>query len=452
MNHRTLRRAAVVAAVTIALARSAAQEPSDAALDKALDSFWKADSAPKALKSVEKIPAASLDFDRLYARLKAGRVYGKAKTGEFYARSTAGVAGVLENRVDVPAEYDPARKWPLRVQLHGGVNRPRETVGGPDIEGEPGQTGGRGGGAPSLARRQGPNRIAGEPQIYVYPQGFAEAQWWQASQVENVAKLVDQVSRRYNVDESHVYLTGISDGATGVYYLATRDATRWSAVMPLNGSILVLNNRDIGVDGEVYANNLVNIPLYIVNGGRDPLYPVAHVQTHIEWFRKMGVTLQFSPQMNAGHDTSWWPGERILYERFVHEHPRDPHPAKLSWETERTDRYNRVRWLAIDALGAAPSDSAIPDAGYFTHRAVSGRVDVERQGNTFAATTRGVRQFRLLLSPDVVDFSRPVTVTVNGRPAFAGTVAKSTATLLQWAARDNDRTMLYAAEVVVKVP
>jgi hypothetical protein len=63
-----------------------------------------------------------------------------------------------------------------------------------------------------------------------------------------------------------------------------------------------------------------------------------------------------------------------------------------------------------------------------------------------------VRQFRLLLSPDVVDFSRPVTVTVNGRPAFEGPVTKSSATLLQWAARDNDRTMLYGGEVVVTVP
>ena len=136
----------------------------------------------------------------------------------------------------------------------------------------------------------------------------------------------------------------------------------------------------------------------------------------------------------------------------MHEHPRDPHPARVSWETERTDRYNRVRWLIIDALGSSPSDTPLPDSGYFTHRSASGRVDVERQGNAYTATTRGVRQFRLLLSPDVVDFGRPVTVTVNGRPAFEGTVTKSTNTLLQWAARDNDRTMLYGAEVIVKVP
>ena len=29
----------------------------------------------------------------------------------------------LDNIVEVPAEYDPARAWPLRVSLHGGVGR-----------------------------------------------------------------------------------------------------------------------------------------------------------------------------------------------------------------------------------------------------------------------------------------------------------------------------------------
>ena len=178
---------------------------------------------------VEKIPAASLDFDRVYARLKAGRVYGKAKTGEFYARSTAGVAGVLENRVDVPAEYDPARKWPLRVQLHGGVNRPRETIGGPDIEGEPGQTGGRGGGAPRSPGVRGRTASPGSRKSTSTRRGSRMRNGGRRRRWRTSPELIDQVSRRYNVDESHIYLTGISDGGTGAYYLAMRDATRWSA-------------------------------------------------------------------------------------------------------------------------------------------------------------------------------------------------------------------------------
>jgi hypothetical protein len=51
-----------------------------------------------------------------------------------------------------------------------------------------------------------------------------------------------------------------------------------------------------------------------------------------------------------------------------------------------------------------------------------------------------------------VDFSTPVTVTVNGKPVFSGPVKKDAETLLKWAAKDNDRTMLYGAELEIAVP
>ena len=73
-------------------------------------------------------------------------------------------------------------------------------------------------------------------------------------------------------------------------------------------------------------------------------------------------------------------------------------------------------------------------------------------GASLAVKTRGVQAFTLLLSPDVIDFDKPVQVTVNGRSAFAGTVKRDVATLMAWAARDNDRTMLYGAELHVTVP
>ncbi len=75
-----------------------------------------------------------------------------------------------------------------------------------------------------------------------------------------------------------------------------------------------------------------------------------------------------------------------------------------------------------------------------------------RHGNRFEARTRGVARFTLLLSPDVVDFAQPVVVTVNGRPVHDGPVTKDVATLLTWAARDDDRTMLYGAALSVTVP
>ena len=76
---------------------------------------------------------------------------------------------------------------------------------------------------------------------------------------------------------------------------------------------------------------------------------------------------------------------------------------------------------------------------------------MRRDGNTFEARTRGVAKFSLLLSPDVVDLSKPVVVRVNGEVVFDGPVREDLQTLLRWYARDLDRTMLYTAELPIHV-
>jgi hypothetical protein len=381
--------------------------------------------------------AAEETFDATWQRLHTGPKYGAQKTGAFQIRYPFSNGVEFENWIDVPADYDPSRPWPLRVQLHGGISRPAPNAVPP---GQPKPT--------TLP----PNRIAGEKQIYVHPSGWNDAPWWDASQVDNILHLLRDLKERYNVDESRIYLTGISDGATGAYYIAMREPTPWSSILPLNGSIAVLRSPSTGVDGPLYGNNLVGKPLYIVNGEEDPLYPVWHVEPHIAWFVKLGVTHVFRPQAGAGHNTSWWPTEREPYERFVHEHPRQAHPARLSWETDRTDRFNRIHWLVIDRLGAGGEDAELGDTGFFPHGRPSGRVDITRTGNAFDARTRGVKQFTLLLSPDVVDFAKPVTVSVNGKPVVTAPVKKDVAVLEKWASRDHDRTMLYGAELQVTVP
>ena len=180
-------------------------------------------------------------------------------------------------------------------------------------------------------------------------------------------------------------------------------------------------------------------------------------------FKRGGIPLDFQVYEEAGHDTSWWPEERPKYEAFLASHARQPHPARVSWETERVDRYNRFRWVIIDRLGVRPSDVALGDVNRFSPAAgvnvplydrskPSGRVDAVRTGNAVDVKTRGVRELTLLLSPDAVDFSKPVVVTVNGRPVHDAVVARDAGVLQKWAARDNDRTMLYAAELRITVP
>ena len=92
-----------------------------------------------------------------------------------------------------------------------------------------------------------------------------------------------------------------------------------------------------------------------------------------------------------------------------------------------------------------------PAGGLFTHRAPFGQVVVERDGNVFHVTAQGVERYRLLLSPDVVDFAEPVTVVTNGAVSFEELFEASVETLLRWAARDNDRTLLFGAELTITI-
>jgi poly(3-hydroxybutyrate) depolymerase len=383
-------------------------------------------------------------FDEEYARLKAGRTYKKEATGRVELPTT--VAGIrLDNVLEVPADYDPARKWPLRVQLHGGVGRqapaPGERAGGRPLDS---------------------SRIPNAGELNLHPRAWNGVEWWRAPQVDNILNLIETVKRRYNVDESRVYVTGISDGGTGVLFFAMRVVTPFSACLSLNGHPAVLANPQVGADPQLYPTNMANCAMYMVNGGRDELYPAASVEPFVQMIRSAGAPVEWHVYEEAGHNTAWWPEERGAYEKYLGSHARVAHPATITWETDRTDRYNRMRWLVVNQLGTRASDAMLTDVNtietrggrrpVFERRRASGRVDITRKGNTFDAKTRGVQQFTLLLSPDVIDFSKPVQVTVNRRTVFDGAVKKDVAVLKRWAERDNDRTMLYGAELSITVP
>ena len=436
-----MRTAAASVLLAASVLVSAQSQPST--LDSALRGFWSAETVERRAAAVSGVLASGASYDDLARRLKAGREYRPARTGR--VNLPTGDRGLaLDNVLEVPADYVPSRSWPLRVALHGGVGRPAPGPNDP----------------PARALT---NRIPIAGELVLHPRAWSGSEWWTSGQVENIAKLVDRVKHDYNVDESRVYVTGISDGGTGVYFLAMRAATLWAACLPLNGHPLVLANPDSHADGMLFSSNLVNCPLRAVNGGRDPLYPAASVAPMIAMFRRGGVPIDFQVYEEAGHDVSWWAEERPRYEQFLAGHRRAAHPERVSWATERTDRYNRFRWLVIDRLGMRGSDRPLPDVNrveagngremtLFARPRPSGRVDAIRRGNVFDIETRGVTAVTLLLSPDVIDFAAPVRVSVNGRVVHEAVVAKSRETLLTWAARDQDRTMLYGAEVKVNVP
>jgi acetyl esterase/lipase len=424
--------AVVLAALYAVISASAASSDVDA-----FKPFWDAKHVQDAVKAVPDVVRSGVPFDEALKRLKAGRAYApQVPRGVVKASYTAHNKEFFY-AVNVPDSYDPARRYQVRFQLHGGVSRPSNQPRGDGTIGA----------------------LAGAEQIYVIPYAWADAPWWGDQQLENLETILDTVKRTYNVDENRVVLAGVSDGGTGAYYVAMRRPTPFASFLPLNGNLMVLRSDDVR-SGDLFPNNLRNSPFFVVNGGRDPLYPTSYVTPTIEHLKEKGVEVNYQPQPNGVHNTAWWPDVKDGFEAFVRSHPRQPLPDKLTWETNGTAVDNRFHWLVIDKVGPRPHDepkwgdvNLLTDVGpmIFDNNRPSGRVDLIRSGNTITATTRGVAELTLLLSPDQFDFAQPVKVEANGRVIFNGHVEPSAATLLKWAARDNDRTMLFGAELHLKL-
>src|SRR4029079_18675047 len=236
--------------------------------------------------------------------------------------------------VDVPPSYDPERRYQVRFQLHGGVSRESNRPRGDGSIGA----------------------LAGAEQIYILPTSWVDAMWWNPSQVENLQTILDIVKRTYNVDENRVAVAGVSDGGTGAYYIAMRDMTPFSSFLTLNGFVLALT---YVVAGDLFPNNLRNKPFFVVNGGRDPLYPTRAVEPYVEHLKKSGVDLLYRPQPTGVHNTAWWPDVKDSFEEFVRTHPRNPLPQTLTWESNGQPLDSRADWLVIDKL-APQTDDAEP--------------------------------------------------------------------------------------------
>src|SRR5688572_17186368 len=141
------------------IARGAAQAPA-----AALTALVQADSREAAEAAARRV-GKDVSFDEAWRRLKEGRRYAPLRTGRLdLPSSDRGTR--LDNVLEVPPDYVPGRKWPLRVSLHGGVGRPAP---GPGDD----------------PPRPLTNRIPSDGELVLHPRAFADSEWWRPGQVDN---------------------------------------------------------------------------------------------------------------------------------------------------------------------------------------------------------------------------------------------------------------------------
>ena len=402
--------------LTIAFSISISGNYLAAADDTALvNQFWSTADNGQNAEIQSQLISSSSDVSTLYQLLKTGPTYrSDVPTGQQESIRIAADGTRFPFIFLVPDDYDPTHRYPVEFMLHGGVSRPEWEPGGGWW-------------------RRGFDSLKQTDRIVVVPASWVDAFWWHENQAENLPAILNTLKASYNIDEDRVTLTGVSDGGTGAYFFAFKQPTPWAAFLPYIGHPGVLRNQQSGGGYRLYFENLMSKPLYIVNGENDRLYPASSVAPFIEILAEEGVDHIWKVIPEGGHNTNWLPDEAPMIEQFKQDNPRNALPERVQWVADRTDKFNRNLWVQIDSMSQTP-----------------GLLEVNRNGNEFRVLARGVSEFTLLLNPEEVNFSQAIQVYVNSGNIFDEIVAQDKQTLLHWASKDLDRSMLFTAELKLR--
>lgn len=381
----------------------------------------------------------NIDFDTLFFSLKQGKLYSSDVQKGFLEHNFKNKYGVEHpNLIFIPYKYDPKKKYQVNIFLHGAVSSfDMNQIGR------------------SINRADTSWRSVNK--ICLFPASWIFSRWWSYSQYENISKLIDYIKEYYNVNENDIYINGISDGATGLFYLSNFYQTPFSCYLPFIGSMQLLTKVH---NKQFYMKNYQGLSFFVVNGRRDDVFDIQSVIPYINELKTVTKDVKFLVVDSSKHNTNWYPVLRDSIKGFISTHKRNPFPNYIYYATEKPDTFGRKFWVVIDKIGRMKNEYT-PDSNRIifynqyvsplNHKRPFGQIEVVKTGNIVNVRTQNVIKYTLLISPDFFDLSKPITVFTNNFLSFDGMLTKDIRTLIKYNIMDNDRTMLYSTELQIKV-
>jgi phospholipase/carboxylesterase len=165
-------------------------------------------------------------------------------TGIIHDRSEPGSRGGFS--LYVPEYYTPDRAWPLVMALHGGSGNGRSFLW-------------------SWLRDA---RSFGAILVTPTATGNTWALMGDDADTTNLARILDFVRGRWNIDPTKLLLTGMSDGGTFCYVTGLERASPFTHLAPIAATFhpLMAEMAD--------AERLQGLPVYLVHGRLDWMFPV----------------------------------------------------------------------------------------------------------------------------------------------------------------------------------
>lgn len=217
----------------------------------------------------------------------------KTETG--FLDRTISIAGTeYKYQVFVPENWTNKQKWPVILFLHGAGERGDDGL----IQTEVGI---------GTAIRRYRDRF---PAVVVMPQCRKNV-WWAESSMADVAMATLAVAQKeFHGDPDRTYLTGLSMGGYGTWYLAGKYPGKFAAIVPICGGILVpdMARMQSADDSAPYTEAAKKIgsqtPVWIFHGADDPTVPVTESRRMNDAMKALGGEVHYTEYPGVGHN-SW---------------------------------------------------------------------------------------------------------------------------------------------------
>ena len=220
---------------------------------------------------------------------------GPARTLE---RSVVVNGHTFRYSVWLPSHYTKLRRWPVILFLHGSGERGDDNLRQLSL-----------GLGPAL-ERYGDRYKA----VVVFPQCRFGDEWYGEEEQQALAAL-EQSIREFHGDRKRVYLTGVSMGGAGVWYMA-RLRKKWAAVVPVCGEVARQRDDPFPSDPPPDVARIVGAkdpygtlaqaigrqPVWVWHGGDDDVVPVTEARRMVAALQHAGDLVHYTEVRGAGHD------------------------------------------------------------------------------------------------------------------------------------------------------
>jgi predicted peptidase len=249
------------------------------------------------------VPFASRQLLALFFVSLAIMPTAKAKTHEtgFLDRTITLDGTTYQYQVFVPDIWTPRQKWPVILFLHGAGERGVDGLIQTDV-------------GIGTAIRTNRSVI---PAIVVMPQ-CRPGVWWVQPPMDQLAiGALNAAIKEFHGDATRTYLTGLSMGGFGAWYLAENHPDRFAALIIICGGIHfpagavkadpALANwmpPDTPKSYTDVAAKVGNVPVWLFHGAVDDIVPVTESQQMYAAMKTVGTDVHYTEFPGVGH-ASW---------------------------------------------------------------------------------------------------------------------------------------------------